>query len=43
MKRRGRDGKGITKDFANFCRACHKEYELSTPICLKCKRATMTL
>lgn len=23
-KVRGRDGKGITKDFSHFCRYCHK-------------------
>lgn len=40
---RGRDGKGITKDFQHFCRFCHKEYQLETPTCLKCNRKTMTL
>ena len=42
-KVRGTEGKGITKDFCHFCRACHLQYELDTPTCLKCNRPTMSL
>ena len=43
MKVKGRAGKGIAKDFVNFCRHCHLQFEFETPTCWKCSRQTMTL
>lgn len=42
LKRRGRAGKGEKKDYLDFCKFCHLEYELSTPSCLKCGNETIS-
>ena len=40
---KGREGKGIKFDkYKSFCKNCHREYELLTPICLHCNKETVT-
>jgi hypothetical protein len=40
-KKKGRSGKGHKENYQSWCRLCSWEYEIITPVCLRCGKETI--